>query len=195
MLLGVGVALIALAQDPEPATPALPAEIRQYYQDHNFVVAFSTPAERRRLAPTLADRRLKTKGGVIVWLPQEDDPRLRTVAERMSRVSDRIQAVDPGILLQSEPPDLASDHLLEIRGQEVDTDAGVAVIAVDMIALAPDTQGQLIADFERASARSPIEEAKRRAVGPRMAQALHRWVRVDGVWQRESPTRVLIGSD
>ena len=184
MLLSLGIVIALMgAQDPTPAadTP-LPAAIREYYQDYNFVISFSTSRERQGLVSNSRARESVT------------DPRLEAVRERMARLAEQVRELDPGIFLRSGPPAAALDTaLLEIRSHQVDSNAGEAWVELDVIAVGPGWNAQLIADYARLeSGKDATNLAANLSKRLKVAQARHRWVRAGDGWLRDSVTRVLI---
>lgn len=101
-----------------------PAEVLEYYQDHNFVTAFSTPRERQLLA------RQPAPAG---------DHRLSRVAHLMRGLEDRVEGVDPGMVRdrsQAAPVTVRST-LLRIESVRIDADAGEAWIELEGLSFGP----------------------------------------------------------
>ncbi|PYQ39345.1 MAG: hypothetical protein DMF77_21705, partial [Acidobacteria bacterium] len=81
LLLAAGAPLASAASPALVAT--VPAEIDRHYRDYNFVNAFSTRDERTMIAAGRA--------------PSE--PRLGRVARAMRRIAERIDDIDPGMVM------------------------------------------------------------------------------------------------
>jgi hypothetical protein len=166
------------------AAAAVPPEIREHYRDHNFVSAFSSVGERRLVA----------QGG-----RPPASPRMARVAAAMARLADRVDDIDPGIMLRSSPSGtegVLRGDLLRIASFEVDGATRQAWVHLEALRLDAPANATLVSKFDELGAPGrdiDVDELLTAAGRPPVATyETHRWRWIDGTWRRDRATRHLL---
>ena len=175
--------MLALAAILAAAVP-VPADVQDYYRDHNFVSAFSTVGERQLVAQA---RRPPASR------------RMTRVAAAMKRLAQRIEDVDPGIVSPVAP---ATEHILRedilrVTSFEGSESKGEAWVRLEALRLDHPARLMLISRFEDLAAadrRPSVDDLV--VAGGRLLVAteeIHRWLWIDGEWRRDRATRHFLG--
>jgi len=176
LLLAAGAPLASAA-----SVATVPAEIDRHYRDYNFVNAFSTRDERTMIAAGRA--------------PSE--PRLGKIARAMRRIAERIDDVDPGMVMggRSATPETAMRaDLVRIASWQAGKDGDEAWVTLDVSTLDRGTNVILVGKFDEvAGGDSPpsIDAilAARPSNGPEIhTTEVHHWIRTGGTWRRAAAT-------
>jgi len=179
LLLAAGAPLASAASAAPVAT--VPAEIDRHYRDYNFVNAFSTRDERTMIAAGLA--------------PSE--PRLGRIARAMRRIAERIDDIDPGMVMggRSASPETAMRaDLVRIASWQTGKGGDEAWVTLDVSTLDRGTNVILVGKFDEiAGGESPpsIDAilAATPANGPEIhTTEVHHWLRAGGTWRRAAAT-------
>lgn len=161
--------------------PLLPGGIQEFYRDYNFVCAFTTPAERMRMAACLEDGILP--GGL-------NSKRHVEVFARMKRIVAQVHIIDSEMVI---PPGSGKNlqkvvfrqELFEVRNfRRRGDEAGVDVFAYS---IEPEVSMRYIAEYEKNEGKSDqipsgaeVLEAARSRVEQR--QETHNWKYLKGRW-------------
>jgi hypothetical protein len=179
LLLAAGAPLASAASPAPVAT--VPAEIERHYRDYNFVNAFSTRDERTMIAAGRA--------------PSE--PRLGRIARAMRRIAERIDDIDPGMVMggRSASPETAMRaDLVRIASWQAGKGGDEAWVTLDVSTLDRGTNVILVGKFDEvAGGESPpsIDAilAATPSKGPEIhTTEVHRWIRTGGTWRRAAAT-------
>jgi hypothetical protein len=176
LLFAAGASLASAA-----SVATVPAEIDRHYRDYNFVNAFSTRDERTMIAAGRAP----------------SGPRLGRIARAMRRIADRIDDVDPGMVMRgraSSPETAMRSDLVRIASWQAGKDGDEAWVTLDVSTLDRGTNVILVGKFDDvAGGESPpsidaILDATP-ARGPDIhTTEVHHWIRTDGTWRRAAAT-------
>jgi hypothetical protein len=179
LLLAAGAPLASAASPAPVAT--VPAEIDRHYRDYNFVNAFSTRDERTMIAAGRA--------------PSE--PRLGRIARAMRRMAERIDDIDPGMVMgdRSASPETAMRaDLVRIASWQAGQGGDEAWVTLDVSTLDRGTNVILVGKFDEvAGGESPpsIDTilAATPSKGPEIhTTEVHHWIRTGGTWRRAAAT-------
>jgi hypothetical protein len=187
LLLAAGMPLASSAASPARTT-AVPAEIDRHYREYNFVNAFSTRGERVMIAAGRATA----------------EPRLGRIARLMARIADRIDDVDPGMVMagggaERHETALRSD-LVRVMAWRTNAGGDEAWATLDVAALEPATNGILVARFDtlaEGEATPSIDALLEAAPAGRPSihtTEVHHWIRSGGTWRRDAATRHFLGN-
>ena len=172
-------AILLLAAGAPVAT--VPAEIDRHYRDYNFVNAFSTRDERTMIAAGRA--------------PSE--PRLGRIARAMRRIAERIDDVDPGMVMggRSATPETAMRaDLVRIVSWQTNKGGDEAWVTLDVSTLDRGTNVILVGKFDEVEGGDspPSIDAILAATpskGPEIhTTEVHHWIRTGGTWRRAAAT-------
>jgi hypothetical protein len=159
----------------------MPLEVAAHYRDYNFVNAFSSSTERRRLAQSAT-------------VP--DDRRLAAVARALARLAGRTEELDPGIVFQNDAYHALPRHESEFRSDVVrvaawyaDDAKGETWVELEVLVLEEETAGLLVMNYDRLThgGKSMPDVDALIAVARRLPLRTverHRWLRIDGEWRR-----------
>jgi hypothetical protein len=180
LLLAAGAPLVSAASPAPVAT--VPAEIDRHYRDYNFVNAFSTRGERTMIAAGRA--------------PSE--PRLGRIARAMRRIADRIEDIDPGMVIgggHASPETAMRSDLVRIASWTADKGGDEAWVTLDVSTLDRGTNVILVGKFDEVAGgdSAPSIDAIL-AAAPSKAPTIHttevhHWIRTGGTWRRDAATR------
>jgi hypothetical protein len=178
LLLAAGAPLASSASPTPVAT--VPAEIDRHYRDYNFVNAFSTRDERTMIAAGRA--------------PSE--PRLGRIARAMRRIAERIDDIDPGMVMgRSASPETAMrSDLVRIASWQTGKGGDEAWVTLDVSTLDRGTNVILVGKFDDVAGGDspPSIDAILAATpsrGPEIhTTEVHHWIRTGGTWRRAAAT-------
>ena len=179
LLLAAGAPLASAASPALVAT--VPAEIDRHYRDYNFVNAFSTRDERTMIAAGRA--------------PSE--PRLGRVARAMRRIAERIDDIDPGMVMgggTASPETAFRSDLVRIASWQTGKGGDEAWVTLDVCTLDRGSNVILVGKFDEVAGGEsppPIDAilAATRSRGPAIhTTEVHHWTRTGGTWRRDAAT-------
>ncbi|UCH21717.1 MAG: hypothetical protein JSU83_00125 [Deltaproteobacteria bacterium] len=168
------------------AKDQLPLQITEFYDDFNFVSAFSTPEERAalqylsRLAPDKRPHKKLTD-------------RLKRVQEIAQKIEKNIWQADPGISLRTQLPEkIQPAKLVAIRKFHLKKDRVSVWVNIFHIHLQLNTI--LVSEYEKNSGRnnSPSIQEQLERVQTEMPQTeIHHWLKINGRWLLDA-ARILL---
>jgi len=197
------------------ADKKLPSQIAEFYSAYNFLSSFTSESERKQLAShrTFEEfpKQLKTK-------------RLGKAYELLRSLNALIERIDPGIIAPLQRPTCKKlkcssegDRTIcvsdpKMCAEELPNDWAVmpsGLIQIDVVRqcsdnvlaveftsyiVAPETNFQLISQYEKAGDKVPSEEQilKMPGVRPVSVQVIHRWKLFDGNWMKQEADIVLL---
>ncbi|MGH7147929.1 MAG: hypothetical protein ACREI9_08180 [Nitrospiraceae bacterium] len=189
----------------------LPSQIAEFYSAYNFVSSFTSESEREQLASyrtfdklpnQLKTQRLEKVHGLLRSLNarvESIDPGIR-VPEKMpfrkrftcKKLRDSSDGTDKEICLEEfveEDKELLAvmpSGLIQIEAVRQCSDDTLAVEIVAYV-VAPETNLQLIFQYEKSGDKIPSEEQilKMPGVRPISVQVIHRWKLFDGNWMKQ----------
>jgi len=179
LLLAAGAPLASAASAAPVAT--VPAEIDRHYRDYNFVNAFSTRDERTMIAAGRA--------------PSE--PRLGRIARAMRRIAERIDDIDPGMVMggrTASPETAMRADLVRIASWQTGNGGDEAWVTLDVSTLDRGTNVILVGKFDDVAGGDspPSIDAILAATpsrGPEIhTTEVHHWIRTGGTWRRAAAT-------
>ncbi|HEU0108751.1 MAG TPA: hypothetical protein VFT38_21375 [Vicinamibacteria bacterium] len=179
LLLAAGAPLASAVSSAPVAT--VPAEIDRHYRDYNFVNAFSTRDERTMIAAGRA--------------PSE--PRLGRIARAMRRIAERIDDIDPGMVMgggRASPETAMRADLVRIASWQTGKNGEEAWVTLDVSTLDRGTNVILVGKFDEVAGSEslPSIDAILGATpsrGPEIhTTEVHHWIRTDGTWRRAAAT-------
>jgi len=165
----------------EQENKLIPQDILKFYQNYNFVCAFTTPSERMRLVSCLEE-------GI---LPDElDNQRFQEIFSRMKRLIAQVLIIDPDMVL---PPGVGKDlqkvvfrqELFEVHSYRRNKDgAGIDVIAY---AIKPEMAVRYISEYEDNqgnASKLPTDAQILDEAGSRIERRseTHSWKYINGRW-------------
>jgi hypothetical protein len=177
------------AQEPQrdPGKPE-PVIVR-FYRDFNFVIAFSSNAERVELAKYLDGKGLPEKF--------QRNPRLARVFTLMTRIGTQIVEEDPKMVLWAarSTGHVYYSGITEIKKIQPEGDA--VKVEVTVYHLEPEANRELIARYEAAGeepGKIPTGEEMLGIVkpAPYKSEEVHTWVQADGRWKKDAANLVFV---
>lgn len=158
----------------------LPAEIRQYYEDVNFVNSLSTPRERTQIVSDLE------KGTD----PQEQgSERLKQIAEKLSAINDQVLKSNASMPNSMKTSRSTSSVIYNIGNVKVDENA--ISIKLDALQLSMYDNIALIKRYEEQTDQTS-SQCRDLESNTSVGKEVHEWIKVDGQWFKKEVHKVLV---
>ena len=158
-----------------------PVEISRYYDDHNFIVSYSTPSERDRI------RKIRDYGELALL-----SERLERIGINLRSLDEKILRVDSGIYLKLDRSHLLLPELNEITGIR---EAGENKILVDVLVrpLSPYENAHFIAEYDNSDIKDTLPQDNLKLHRKHMLRKeIHQWIKVDDNWMKGEVNIMLI---
>lgn len=176
--------ILAHVQEPQEISKNPYSEISGFYDGLNYVIAFSSHAERVELTKYLAEKELPEKFKL--------DRRLARIFGLMKKIETEIIKEDPKMVIRTKPPyePVYYSGLIEIKKIQPEADKIRAEVIV--YHFKPGINEQIIARYNEAGIdekKVPREEEMLGIVKPGAYrnEEVHRWVLVNGEWKKKKP--------
>ena len=188
--------LISLPTHSFPKDSKLPQEIKNFYQDLNFVNLYSSRIERNYLAYSLGlqpgflilpNERNKKRSPKEIKLYKK---RLKEVLNRLLVINSKIWNIDPGIYTSawlSGPDSISYYDYYEIEKVEYDQD--IIIIYTDSYNILPVHNKYFVANYgtekndsEKNNSKEFFKLIKKEKTYSKPYKEIHFWVKFDDVW-------------
>ena len=177
------IALIFCSSSLVAQQQALPEDIGAFYQNSNFITAFSTHQERSFLVNFLEKEAPSSS---------LDEPRLAQIFHFMKAIQNQtVQAETMPNALQQNKLKFHSSELLKVEGWEYTPSA--VVLKVRKYALPQAVNTQLIAHYEQYQRKNfvPLKDIFEGGLQT-TALAIHTWRNLNGKWVKDSVEKVFL---
>ena len=190
--------LISLPTHSFPKDSKLPQEIKNFYQDLNFVNLYSSRNERNYLAYSLGlqpgflilpNERNKKRSPKEIKLYKK---RLKEVLNRLLVINSKIWHIDPGIYTSawlSGPDSISYYDYYEIEKVEVEYDQDIIKIYTDSYNISPVHNEYFVANYgteknasEKYYSKEFFKLIEKKKAYNKPRTEIHFWVKFDDVW-------------
>lgn len=179
----LGIALYFLSPSLLAQQYTLPQEIGAYYQNNNFITAFSTHQERSFLVNFLDEEEAASN---------LDEPRIAQIYRLMKAIQNQTmpEGSMPNALHQNKLK-FHSSTLQQIAHWEITSSK--VVLKVRKYALPLTTNTKLIAHYEayRQNNTVPLDNIFKEGFHT-TSVAIHTWSKIDGKWMKDSMEKILL---
>jgi hypothetical protein len=179
----------ASGQEPPEDSRKPDQVIARFYRDFNFVIAFSTNAERVELAKYTDGKELPEKF--------KQSRRLARVFAIMKKIGAQVIEEDPKIVIRAEPScgPVYYSGITEVK--KIQPDGDTVKVEVIVYHLQPEANEELIARYEVAGGEAgkvPTEEEMLGIVkpAPYLGREVHTWVQAEGRWKKQGVNLVFV---
>lgn len=181
--------ILAHVQKPQESSKKPYSKISEFYDDLNYVIAFSSYAERVELTKYLAEKELPEKF--------KRDRRLAKIFGLMKKIETEIVKEDPKMVIWTKPRSEPVYYSGIIEIKKIQPEADKIRVEVIVYHLKPGINEQLIARYDEAGIdekKVPREEETLGIVKPGAYrnEEVHTWVLVNGGWKKKEANFVLL---